>query len=379
MPTVIWCLRLEKNFLIMPEFFISKVKFRRGTNNQRVTTRLDQGEPAYTIDTNRLYIGNGVLSGGISVTQKNHTPLTNYSSLSNTYSEVGDIASIDNIWYQLTANPYTNIANWGRIATKVSQEFEYDSFSTINLKLSSLSASKINPSTVTNGLFINDGKLQVNYNSNFFGLSSNKLSLNANSITTRELLSSSFGNGLSGGNNNIIQLRIDPNNFTFVGGVLTANYTSLYNTISSFSGKSKFFAPVTVYSSLTSLSANGGDISTFDGILYQMNGSSSAVLSAWENISDRKAVQRSAFTTLTGNSTLNATNSLSSIFNGTPSHTITGAIPGLQLTRFEAISSNGVSTVTITLSSAGFLAYEGDFTSKTGQPFGRFAIPIFAY
>jgi len=363
----------------MPDIVISKLKIRRGTNEQRKSVRLDQGEPGYTTDTKRLYIGNGVLSGGVSITTKNHIPLTNFYSLSDTYSEIGDIVSIDNIWYQLTANPYTDITKWGRIATKVSQEFEYDSFSTINLKLSGLSASKINPNTVGGGLFINNNKLQINYNPTFFGLSASKLSLNAASITTRELLSTSFGNGLSGGNGNTVTLRTNPTNFSFVDGILTANYTSLYNSISSSFGKSQFFPPVSTYNSLTTLSANGNDVSTFDGVLYQMNGSSATKLSAWTNISDTKAVQRSVFTTLTGNSTLNATNSLSSIFNGTPAHTITGAIPGLQLTRFEAISSNGVTTVTITLSSAGFLAYEGDFSSKTGQQFGRFAIPIFAY
>jgi len=363
----------------MPDIYISKLKFRRGTNDQRKSIRLDQGEPGYTIDTNRLYIGNGVLSGGVSVTTKNHVPLVNFTSLSDTYSEVGDIVSISNIWYQLTANPYTDITKWGRIATKVSQEFEYDSSSTINLKLSGLSASKINPNTVDGGLFINNNKLQINYNPTFFGLSANKLSLNAASITTREILSSSFGNGLSGGNGNTITLRINPTNFSFVGGVLTANYTSLYNSISSSFGKSQFFSPVSTYNSLTTLSANGNDVSTFNGVLYQMNGSSATQLSAWEDIGDRKAVQRSVFGTLTGMSSSNSSNTLSSIFNGTPSHTITGAIPGLQLTKFEAMSSNGITNVMISLSSAGFLSFEGDSTSKTGQPFGRFAIPIFAY
>jgi hypothetical protein len=363
----------------MSDIYISKIKIRRGTNDQRKSIRLDQGEPGYTTDTNRLYIGNGVLSGGVSVTTKNHIPLTNFYSLSNTYSEVGDIVSIDNIWYQLTANPYTDITKWGKIATKVSQEFEYDSFSTINLKLSGLSASKINPNTVDGGLFINNNKLQINYNPTFFGLSANKLSLNATSITTRELLSTSFGNGLSGGNGNTITLRTDPTNFSFVGGVLTANYTSLYNSISSTFGKSRFFPPVSTYNSLTTLSANGNDVSTFDGILYQMNGSSATKLSAWEDISNKKAVQRSVFGTLTGMSSSNSSNTLSSIFNGTPSHTITGAIPGLQLTKFEAMSSNGITSVMISLSSAGFLTFEGDSTSKTGQQFGRFAIPIFAY
>jgi hypothetical protein len=146
----------------MPDFYISKIKFRRGTDAQRTAVRLDEGEPAFTTDNKRLYIGNGVANGGISVTTKNHTPLTTIRSLSDTYSEVGDIASVDNIWYQLTANPYTDITKWGRIATKISQEFEYDSSSTINVKLSGLSASKINPNSVSNGLRIINGRL-INY------------------------------------------------------------------------------------------------------------------------------------------------------------------------------------------------------------------------
>lgn len=377
----------------MANIQISKLKFRRGTNAQRLAIRLDQGEPGYVTDTNRLYIGNGVLSGGVSVTTRNHTPLTNFSSLSNTYSEVGDIASIDNIWYQLTANPYTDITKWGRIATKISQEFEYDSSSTINLKLSGLSASKINPNTISNGLYINNGILQINYNPSFFSLSANKFSLNVGSITTRELLSSSFGNGLSGGNGNIVTLKVDPNSFTFVGGALSANYTSVYNSINdsvsslnnsirSLSGKNTFYQPINTINALSTLSASYRDVATVDGVLYQAVGIPTTDVNAWADIGDKKAVQRSVYSTLTGNSTLssfNSGNSLSAIFNGTPAHTITGAIPGLQLTNFTAISSNGISTVTITLTSAGFLAYEGNSTSKTGQPFGRFAIPIFAY
>jgi hypothetical protein len=370
----------------MPDIYISKLKFRRGTNDQRKSIRLDQGEPGYAIDTNRLYIGNGVLSGGVSVTTKNHIPLVNFTSLSDTYSEVGDIVSISNIWYQLTANPYTDITKWGRIATKVSQEFEYDSSSTINLKLSGLSASKINPATVSNGLHILNGKLEINYNPTFFSLSANKLSLNAASITTREILSSSFGNGLSGGNGNIITLKADPNSFTFVNGALSANYTSIYNSISSYGNQNQFFTPQSSVNSLTALNANFGDVATVGGVLYQAFESTNDSLSAWEDIGDRKAVQRSVFTTLTclsaftGNGS-NINSSLSTIFNGRPSHAIdgVGAIPGLGITQFRTLSSNGFTTVVVNLSSAGFLTFEGDSTSKTGQPFGRFAIPIFAY
>jgi hypothetical protein len=44
------------------------LQFRRGTNAQRQTITPAQGEPLWTTDTNILYVGDGVTSGGIQVT-----------------------------------------------------------------------------------------------------------------------------------------------------------------------------------------------------------------------------------------------------------------------------------------------------------------------
>ena len=293
----------------MANIYISKIKVRRGTDEQRRRVRFDQGEIISTLDTNRLYVGNGVLSGGNSVSTLVHPPLTQYSSLSNTIAEVGDLVSVNSIWYQLTANPYSTITNWGDMRTKVSPEFEYN-INTINLTLSGLSASKINPQTVTNGVYIKDGKIQANHNTNFFEISAYQLSLKNGAITQRELLSSAFGDGLSGGNGEQIKIKVDPSNYYFESGYL----------------KPKF----TIYDTLTG----------------------NASLSA-----------------------LNSTNSLSAIFNGS----IEADIPGLEITNFTAISSNGISTQTLTLSSAGFLTFEENQANIAGKNIRRFAIPIFTY
>lgn len=290
----------------MANIYISKIKVRRGTDEQRRHVRFDQGEIVSTLDTNRLYIGNGVLSGGNSVSTLVHPPLTQYSSLSNTIAEVGDLVSVNSIWYQLTANPYSTITNWGDMRTKVSSEFEYN-VNTINLTLGGLSASKINPQTVTNGVYIKDGKIQANYNTNFFEISSYQLSLKNGAITQRELLSSSLGDGLSGGNGEILKLKVQPSDYYFESGYLKPKFT--------------------------------------------------------------------IYDTLTGNSSLNTTNSLSSIFNGS----IEADIPGLEITNFTAISSNGISTQTLTLSSAGFLTFEENQANIAGKNIRRFAIPIFTY
>ena len=55
---------------------ITKILVRRGTDGQRKFTNttgitFDLGEPAFTVDTKRLYIGDGKTSGGISTGMRN--------------------------------------------------------------------------------------------------------------------------------------------------------------------------------------------------------------------------------------------------------------------------------------------------------------------
>lgn len=357
----------------MADIYISKIKVRRGTNAEINSTRFDQGELVHATDSKRLFIGNGVLSGGNPVSSKIHPPLTNYSSLSNTLAEVGDLVSVNSIWYQLTAFPYSSVNNWGDMGTKFSSEFLYND-STVNLAVSGLSASKINPNTVTNGVNIIDDKIQLNYKTNFFEISSNQLSIKNGGITTREILSSSFGVGLSGGNGNTISLTVSPNDFSFDSGILSANYSR----ISSYGLNTQSHLPVSAYNALSGVSAKVGDTASVDKIIYQLQSMPASSLLNWEAIS-KNGVADSIYDTLTGNSSLNSTNTLSSIFNGSPSQTTDGLIPGVSITNFEVLSSNGISSVSITLSSAGFITFEGGYTSETGKTINRFAIPIFTY
>lgn len=362
----------------MSQFYISKIKIRRGTNDQRLLVRLDQGELAYTIDTNRLYVGNGTTMGGVAATNKISIPLSNVNSLTALYSEVGDIVSIRNIWYQLTASPHTNLNNWGRLAQNTSNEFFYDQFSALTISPSGLSASRINPNTVSNGVMIKDNILQLNVDTNFFGISANKITLNPDTITKKEISDTSFGDGIVGGNDNPITLSVNTDQFKFNSRQLNLNYDAI----------TKVYPPQSDLTSLTGLinSSLGaprvGDMASIDGIFYQLTTTPSTDIASWSEIDNRKSVERSIFGTLTGNSTntiLNRTNTLSSIFNGTPLQTLSGGIPNIPITRFNAMSSNGIDTVNITLSSAGFITFEGNSVTKTGQAIGRFAIPIFAY
>jgi hypothetical protein len=51
---------------------IGKIKVRRGTNSQRKLVTFEEGELVYSIDKQRLYIGNGKEKGGILVSNRNY-------------------------------------------------------------------------------------------------------------------------------------------------------------------------------------------------------------------------------------------------------------------------------------------------------------------
>ena len=65
----------------MANISIVKLKVRRGSDAQRKTIVLDQGEIGYTLDTRRLFVGDGSTFGGQSVSNKNIGPFANNSSL----------------------------------------------------------------------------------------------------------------------------------------------------------------------------------------------------------------------------------------------------------------------------------------------------------
>ena len=48
----------------MANITIVKLKVRRGTDSQRQDIVLDQGEVGYTLDSKRLFVGDGATYGG---------------------------------------------------------------------------------------------------------------------------------------------------------------------------------------------------------------------------------------------------------------------------------------------------------------------------
>ena len=65
----------------MANITIVKLKVRRGSDAQRKSIVLDQGEVGYTLDTKRLFVGDGAKYGGHVVGNKNIGPYAADSSL----------------------------------------------------------------------------------------------------------------------------------------------------------------------------------------------------------------------------------------------------------------------------------------------------------
>jgi hypothetical protein len=54
----------------MADVNVIKLKVRRGTDVQRKLIVLDQGEIGYTVDSKRLFVGDGTTTGGVSTGSK---------------------------------------------------------------------------------------------------------------------------------------------------------------------------------------------------------------------------------------------------------------------------------------------------------------------
>jgi hypothetical protein len=394
----------------MPTINISKIKLIRGTNDQRKKVILDQGEPAYTTDTKRVFVGTGTLSGGFVVGSKVHSPLLNFFSLSTLAGEIGDLVNVNNKFYQLTALDASSISSWADVSARVNSTFfSYDTSNIITLNVGSISAAYINTATIGSGLKIQSGILQLDYSTSSLEISSNMVAIKAGGITERDIASTALSSGLTGGSGNKIQIDIDTDYFIFDGNKLSLSAVpSVPLDFSDLNGS--WFGSGLIYDGgVEEITANlasvdsatiqlvGGEVSVKpsmfgSGLTYDTGtdvvslsvvGSSST--HEWPMVSvdqyGRSTIQNAVFDIFQADSglnpILNGTNTLSSIFNGNPTGIFTGTG---EITKFAVLSSNG--TTQLELSSGGFLVFQGNFATRGGYnvtPITRFAIPIFRF
>jgi len=163
---------------------VTKLIFRRGTDATGRTITLNQGEPGFTTDTKRLYIGDGTVTLGQPIGIKNwNIKNFNTANFTTTFSgsEIGDIVYDDysNHVFFLTAWPGTLRANWAKIDFIVDVDdstIELNTASAIQLKNYGIQTIHLNSNIVGQGLLGAAGSpLRVDVDNISIDINNNKL------------------------------------------------------------------------------------------------------------------------------------------------------------------------------------------------------------
>jgi hypothetical protein len=365
----------------MPDISIIKLKVRRGTDAQRRTIILEQGELGYTTDTNRLYVGDGSTVGGGPVGAVMLKPLTTAVSLTGiTGAALYDIVSVSSLLYQLTGSNYTSLSSWAFIGTKVDNSaLQYNGSNALTIKNNGITGTKFASTaafnqgaiiaTATNGLSTNIDNTTVKITTN---------RLTVGTISAGNISNKALGKGLRGGDGTTLSINATPSSFGYNNSGVLALTALPFGIVNAASLSANTIGPglfidtnnkleatfQTVDASLT-LNSNqlsitpvvAGATTTFSNITYNNNG---------QITSTRSAVA----TTLTGRSGNNsAANTYLSAFNGFPSQT---RFTNQSLSSAVSANSTGSTTIGLILTSAGFM-------SINTTDYGRVAIPIFKH
>lgn len=138
-----------------------KLVFRQGSNLDRKKIKLSLGEPGFTNDTFRLFVGTGTLSGGTlagNLFQGASTDVTNYST-----SEVGDQAFSTNnntLYFLQSANP-TNLSAWKAVGGIYTSGDSYIKVQNNSITLNALSANTLSNDLVKGPIILDSGKIAL--------------------------------------------------------------------------------------------------------------------------------------------------------------------------------------------------------------------------
>lgn len=137
-----------------------KLLVRRGSNTERSNVVLSEGELGYTVDTRRLFVGDGVTAGAYPSSLFLYFG-TSHPSTWASEAERGDVAydSITGGIYRLAAKPYSTSSNWtlfaGPLANRVDGETLQLNTSTGVMSVNVLSAAQLDPELAGLGLEYN--------------------------------------------------------------------------------------------------------------------------------------------------------------------------------------------------------------------------------
>lgn len=345
----------------MPDIEIVKLKLRRGTDSQRQLVILEQGELGYTTDTKRVWVGDGVLSGGNIVGNIVHTPLNVVNKTGITNAVKGDLVLEKGLLYQLSGTDYSQTSSWGFVGTSVDNDtIEYNTNNQLVIKsLSSNLVDNVDNETI---IFTSTGVLSVS------------------SVDQRQMSSSSFGNGIQGGSGSTIQLDVDTSQFAFTtnqlqltaidNGIIDVDALSAASIGDGLSIVSdKLEADLQTVDGIT-MTNTGGVISQYNGNFALSGAFSDVIVDHYgrvtgqiETIADSLSVNVAD----TGHAdALSGENWYKGYYQNPQ-----GGTQSL----IYAISSNGEDNETVTLSSAGFI----QLNIGNETPGDRLAIPAYLF
>lgn len=367
----------------MPDVTIIKLKIRRGTNLQRQSVVLEQGELGFTTDTKRVFVGDGVLSGGNIVGNIAWSPQTRTTLQK---AVIGDTVYDNNKLYQFTGpGPYNLSGSWTYIGTQIDNASLTLSGTNniLALRNQGITGSKFATSAASGGLIatLNNG---ISANVDNYSISINNTNqLYVSAIDQNAILTSALGNGLRGGSGTTISINANSTTFGYNGSILAL--TALPANIVTTNSLSTIFVGQGLNINNDRLNT---DIQTFDSSLNLLgNQLGLSQLNAGIGPTNWQKHQfdiqgRFVSTSNMVIDTLSAGNSgLLSCFNGHPNQTFSGsklsAFTNQTLVGCISTNSSG-GTAVKTLTSAGFITFTTT-TSQNGLSISNFAIPVFSY
>ena len=184
----------------MPDVEIVKLKLRRGTDVQRQTVTLEQGEMGYTTDRKRVWVGDGFTPGGHVAGNLVYAPLTSSAKTSLAQAVQNDLVYENNLLYQLSGTDSALLSSWAFIGSQTdTASISYDVNNKLHVVTGAISASSLNSNVVATNGGITLNPVQ--------GLSAavDGTSIRVNSTTGQlsvlgaPIPATCIGNGLSGG------------------------------------------------------------------------------------------------------------------------------------------------------------------------------------
>lgn len=370
----------------MSEIKIAKIKIRRGTDAQRTTVVFDQGEIVYSTNGQRLYVGDGVELGGKSVSSKTHAPVASVNSLTAVNAEKNDTCYANDTLYQLTGTDASDMAQWKDIGGLVLDDVTLEKDSVIQIKDGGVGINQLDTNAFYRGVQHDGTAVRINHSAEF-DTTGDVLSLATNSVTESNITSSTFTGVLSGGSGVPVELNYDTTWFEQnSAGELTLtdapsfgypdidqdmfdigfNFDNINETIN---------CNVAGADDTRGLNIDGSFLVGLEG-LYGSSFSSAEFSSFNIDVHGRITnMNTSLFDTV---SSLSAAAGSTTEHIGTPNQAAEG-YPITNLTEIIGLSSNGLTSEQITLSSAGFITFSGGLTAQTGKEVPRFAIPVYIF